>query len=310
MRIQSRKFVRGYGDTKPVFDLPSDFETRLGSAPFDFFYSGVLHAQGLRIGYLRIPSFEGGYYDSVDFQSEITYLQQNTDGLILDIMRNPGGDACFAEDLLTRVNPNSFRTVGLEIRATRSWVSDYLHALEDARALGADDVILKQLESNLSAVQQAFHQPSGRTQALPVCGPSLDLEPAKDKASRVVAYTKPIILLTDEFTASAGDLFAAAMQDNQRALLFGNRTMGAGGNVNQYQTTTYSEGAGLVTESLMTRNHQVITEGFPATSYIENVGVRPDLVQDYMTQDNLLSSGAGFVKAFTDAIVKYIQSQR
>jgi C-terminal processing protease CtpA/Prc len=231
-------------------------------------------------------------------------MQQTTDGLILDIMRNPGGDVCFAEDLLTRVNPNSYRTVGLEIRATRSWVMDFLQALENAMAFGADDATVQQLQNNLSAVQQAFHHPSGRTAPLPVCGPSLDMN------GRMNAYTKPIMLLTDEFTSSAADLFAAVMQDNGRALLFGNRTMGAGGNVNLYEATTYSEGFAYVTESLMSRKNRITTMEFPATTYIENVGVRPDIVRDYMTSDNLVNNGSTFVKAFTDAMATYIYSTR
>lgn len=304
MRIAGKRFLRGFGETAPVFDLPANFRTRLGPHPFDFFYSGTFPSQGLLIGYLRIPSFDGGSFDSTDFQNEISFMQKNTDGLILDITRNPGGDGCFAEDLLARVNPNSFRSVGLEIRATRSWVSDFLFALEDAMARGADYATIQQLQKNLLAVEQAFGQPSGRTPPLPVCGPSLDLDPAQN------AYTKPILLLTDEFTASAADLFAAVMQDNQRAILFGQRTMGAGGNVNEYQTTLYSEGAGTVTESLMSRPNQVTADGFPATRYIENIGVHPDIVYNYMTVDNLLSKGRTFVNAFTDAMVTYINSKR
>jgi len=304
MRVARKRFLRGFGDTAPVFDLPQNFQTRLGLNPFDFFYSGTFPSQGLLLGYIRIPSFDGGEFESADFQNEIAFFQKNTDGLILDITRNPGGDGCFAEDLLTRVNPAPFRSVGLEIRATRSWVSDFLLAVEDAMATGAEGAVIQQLQNNLLAVEQAFHQPSGRTAPLPVCGPTLDLSPAKG------AYTKPIMLLTDEFTASAADLFAAVMQDNQRALLFGHRTMGAGGNVNQYQTTTYSEGAGFVTESLMSRPNQFTMDGFPTSRYIENAGVHPDIVQDYMTSDNLLNNGRTFVKAFTGAMVTFINSKR
>jgi Peptidase family S41 len=300
MRLQSKRFVRGFGDTAPVFDLPPDFQVRLGQDPLDFFYSGTFRSEGLRIGYLRIPSFDGGDFESADFQKEIAYLQENTDGLILDVMRNPGGDACFAEDLLSRLNPRPFRTVGLEIRATRSWVADFLLALEDAVASGADSSVIAQLQNNLMAIQQAFHQPSGRTAPLPVCGPSLDLNPGKSP------YTNPILLLTDEFTASAADLFAAVLQDNQRALLFGNRTMGAGGNVTQYHATTYSDGSTLVTESLMSRPQQIVANGFPTSRYIENVGVHPNVLQDYMTADNLKNHGRTFVQAFTATMTTYI----
>ena len=43
----------------------------------------------------------------------------------------------------------------------------------------------------------------------------------------------------------------------------------------------------------------ISTPDYPATPYIENVGVRPDIVVDYMTRVNLMTGGASFVEAFT-----------
>ena len=37
----------------------------------------------------------------------------------------------------------------------------------------------------------------------------------------MIAYDKPLIVLTDELSASAADAFAATMQDNARAPLLG-----------------------------------------------------------------------------------------
>ncbi len=82
--------------------------------------------------------------------------------------------------------------------------------------------------------------------------------------------------------------------------------MGAGGNVNGYSATTYSGGWTSVTESLMHRDQPVETPDYPTAPYVENIGVRPTIQQDYMTVDNLLNQGATFVQAFTDAMVKLI----
>jgi hypothetical protein len=307
MRLPDRKLVLGFGATKPVFVLPSNFVIRMGASIFDSFYTGTYQAQGARIGYIRIPSFDQ-FLSTDDFQAEIDYMQQNTDGLIVDIMRNPGGDGCVAEDLLSRLIPTQFRTVGLEIRATRSWVAAFQQALQDAKDSGAPAPIVRQYQDLLDQVTAAFLTPSGRTPALPICGPSLDVVSALDSKGNVIAYNKPVMLLVDELSASAADLFAAVMQDNQRGPLFGMRTMGAGGNVNQYQVTTYSEGVATLTESLMHRKNPVVTSDYPTAPYVENIGVRPEIVQDYMTIDNLLNKGATFVQAFTDAMVATIAS--
>ena len=43
-------------------------------------------------------------------------------------------------------------------------------------------------------------------------------------------------------------------------------------------------------------------------THIENIGVRPDIVEDYMTRTNLVTAGNSFVQAFTAAIVGVVQS--
>ena len=60
----------------------------------------------------------------------------------------------------------------------------------------------------------------------------------------------------------------------------------------------------------MRRNIDVVTADFPVTSYVENVGVRPDIEYDYMTRDNLMRGGAAFVDAFLKAMTRHIQSNR
>ena len=70
--------------------------------------------------------------------------------------------------------------------------------------------------------------------------------------------------------------------------------------------TTYSEASTRVTRSLITRGKPYQTPGFPTTTYIENVGVYPDVMADYMTTDNLLNRGKTFVAAFSTAITNLI----
>jgi len=120
-------------------------------------------------------------------------------------------------------------------------------------------------------------------------------------------YTKPILLLTDEFTVSAAEIFAAIFQDSKRGRLFGWRTAGAGGAVSSAVSTGfYSESQANVTQSLIIREGQVLISEYPTTPYIENVGVRPEISVDYMTEANLTNRGRAFFDAFTAAIVALI----
>jgi C-terminal processing protease CtpA/Prc len=122
-----------------------------------------------------------------------------------------------------------------------------------------------------------------------------------------VAYTKPLIVLVDDMSASGADYFPATIQDNKRGPLVGWRTMGAGGSVVDWEAGSYSLGSTRVTQSLMYRKNTIVTSDYPPAHYVENIGVRPDIEVDYMTRDNLVQNGAPFVSAFVRAIVAQIE---
>jgi hypothetical protein len=304
--------VLGSGALAPIFALPDGFTQRLGRAAGDEFFSGTYKADSLTLGFIRIPSFTPSSQARAisQFEAEITFFQANTDGLVIDDMRNPGGSVSYLNALMQRLIPAPFQTVGYEIRATSLWISQFSFSLESAKAAGAEQWIVDLLQSLLDGVKQSNSENRGRTGPLPVDGLSLERAPARDRDGQLIAYTKPILVLADEFSASGGDLFPATIQDNARGPVFGMRTMGLGGTVTNFTVGAYSEGITRVTESLMNRRKPVVTQEFPAVPYVENIGVRPDIEADYMTKDNLLNRGRSFVSAFTGALVKLIQSGR
>src|SRR5262245_41311300 len=88
-RIPQRA-VLNFGSLTPVFlaSLPPSFVRRLGGAATDAFFSGVFEAAGLRIGFIRIPSYSpaNAALAVASFQAEMAYFQANTDGLVIDTM--------------------------------------------------------------------------------------------------------------------------------------------------------------------------------------------------------------------------------
>src|SRR5262249_7495460 len=120
-------------------------------------------------------------------------------------------------------------------------------------------------------------------------------------------YTKPLLMLIDEFSTSTADSVPAMLQDAHRGVLFGMRTNGAGGTNTGFVTGSYTLGFTGMTLGLQTRAAPIVTPEYPASINIENIGVRPDIVYDYMTKDNLLNRGRAFVDAFTAAILDLIQ---
>jgi hypothetical protein len=295
--------VTGIGSRLPVYALPPGFTLRPGPQPF--FLSGTYMSGNVRIGLLRIPSMSPPSVTQALLQldEDIAYFNQNADVLIIDVMRNPGGLVSFVEAVSQRFMPGAFQTIGFEIRATASWLFSFAAQLTSARLNPATPPqVLANLEANFNEVLRAYNEDRGRTAPLSLNSTgSLTLMPSP------VTYIKPLMVLTDEFSASGGDMFPAIIQSNDRGLLFGMRTMGAGGSVVGFNGPAFTESFFRITVSLMNRGHLVVTPDFPPAPYIENIGVRPDVVADYMTRANLVNLGAPFVQAFTEAAVKLAQ---
>jgi len=158
-------------------------------------------------------------------------------------------------------------------------------------------------------MQSAMDREGGLTDPIRIC--SVDAEaihPVMATDGSVFSYAKPILVLIDDLTLSSAEVFAMFMQDEGRGKVFGVRTGGGGGNPTPvYLAGVYSEGNVRITRSMFTRKQSVATPGFPAVDHIENTGIFPDIVNNFMTRDNLLSGGKAFVDAFTQAAKKIEQ---
>ena len=305
---RSRFDIIHASDLKPVFSPPDTFTQRLGDGNFDDFYTGTFTANGLTIGYLRFPEFS--FFSSTALRNEVAFFQSRTDGLIIDMMGNPGGDACTLEDFLQYFMPKGFHSVGESIRATWDFVMAFQDLLDFATDDGSySDQELAQLHAQLEAVRKAYAENRGFTEPLPLCGLSQEIAPATDRTGRSIAYAKPIMVLTDELSYSASELFAAVMQDEGRALIYGMRTDGAGGSPNDFAVGVYMEAGASIAQSRAVRKNAVRSAEFPTAPFIENIGVLPDKTGDYMTKDNLLQHGKPFVTDFTKVMVDFINAQ-
>lgn len=298
----------------PIFYPPSGFQLRLGKAT-DYFVSGTFPSGRYTIGLLRIPTYAPAdqAVALAQFQQEIAYFSANTDGLIIDTMRNNGGDLCFAESLVAHLAPNGYRTVGHEIRATLDFLQLLTSRIEAAKAAGTPAQQVAQYQAVYNALATAYAANRGRTDAIPLCSPTLDIPSGKDRNGRALVYSKPFVLLTDELTYSTAEAVAAAVQDNRLGQIAGVRTNGAGGSTGltlaRWPAGVYSEGSTGITMSLMVRPNAVSGTEYPATRYIENVGVRPDVAIEYMTLENLLGQGQAFINSVTAALIRQIQAR-
>lgn len=297
--------VRGFGSRTPIWTLPAGFVTRLGRGANDIFYSGTFVSEGQRIGYLRIRDF--GFSTNAQLNQlagEIVYFNNNTDGLVIDVMRNPGGFVCSSVNTVSMLVPREFTQIGFSVRPSLSWIVDYDAALVESEFFDDPQYIIDTLKFQRDLLLGAFNDGRGMTGSIPFCGLDLPLR------SQAFAYQKPMITLVDDFSTSGGDHFPAMLQDNKRGKIVGMRTNGAGGNVISTVAGPWAELETGLTESLMIRLLERSYPGFPQSPFIENVGVRPDIELDYMTVENLRNGGRPFVEAFTKIIVEEIKASK
>jgi hypothetical protein len=298
--------ILGFG-ARPGFVLPAGFVMRLGRFSTDAFFSGTYTAGGKRIGFIRISTFAPTVSTAAaigQFETEMNFFNANTDGLIVDVMRNSGGNACYNEEIQRRLIPYSFRGMGREIRASHLWVQAFYNTWQSAIRTGQPPHVIALTEANYRDIATANRELRGRSGPLPICAEGLDRQP------HATAYRKPLIVVTDEYSTSAADAFPAVLQDAARGPIFGFRTNGAGGTIGSWDSGPYSEVYSSATIAMHHRRAPVSNPGYPTTNYVENAGVYPDIPHDYMSLDNLLQGGTPFRDAMTEAILNEIERKQ
>lgn len=308
---EARQFVTGLGSRTPLFraGMPANFVPRLGGLPQDFHYSGTYTAGGKTIGYIRIPSFSPTRSTAVpEFETEIDYMQRNTDGLVIDVMRNPGG-GCYMFDVASRLIPYPFYFFGEHIRVTQDNLMSMQAALDNAKAARRDDWIIMVYQSYVDAYKEAYANNRGLTRPIAACNALNSTWPpnTENNVPASTVYTKPFIVLIDEFSISAADIFPSMIQDNGRAPLVGMRTSGGGGSVSGWPAGIFSDTYATNTNSLVVRKAPISSAEYPSAPYVENIGARPDVQLDYMTRENLMNGGKAFVEQFTAIILEQIR---
>jgi len=177
-------------------------------------------------GYLRIHSFAVKAEDVDTFVGLVRNhlaAAAGTDGLIIDIRGNPGGDLGAAERLLQMLTPLPIQPERLEFIATEAAATlarEYLqqNGHPDDDGTGAGDRFAQRLK-----------EVRGTAAPYMPC-PPVDPPEAYNAIGQV--YQGPIVLLTDALTYSASDVFAAGFQDHELGDVLGTdpQTGGGGGN--------------------------------------------------------------------------------
>jgi len=295
-----------FGSNLPVFSgaFLGGLKVRLGFLTTDAFLSGTFKNGSKTVGYIRIPTMSptSTATAQAQFAAEVQFFQQNTDALVVDVMANGGGSLCYAQNLASMLIPGTFRGTMYNIRASLFWQTIFANSITSAKQTNAPGWVVADYQFMLDAVKSALKDNRARTGDLPICSYTSDAGPYFDSKGVLALYSKPIVLLTDNFTLSAAEAFSMFLQDNGRVTIVGTTTDGGGGNVNTFQAGAYSEGSTRITQSVIVRSKPFQVPGFPVMNYYDGVGIYPDVWLDYMTVSNLNTGGADYLQAVMDVL--------
>ncbi len=115
-------------------------------------------------------------------------------------------------------------------------------------------------------------------------------------------WKKPMLVLIDELAGSCGDAFPMLVKSNKRAKLFGQNTMGLGGNVEKVAQLNHSRINIALTRGLFFPSRE---GGADPSEVIENNGVAPDIEYAHSVSD-IRAGYVNYVKAFSKKALEQI----
>jgi hypothetical protein len=256
-------------------------------------YAAIYNYKGKRILLVRQP----GYYPEQlkvedllnGYRAILDQYDDIVDMLVIDQTHNPGGSLDYAQQFFGLfVNKPSLNLVQ-QMHADRDWIyglNDWAKEVEKT-----DPGFASALRARSELVDQALTAGKRVSDPMPIIGFEY-VQPDKK-----YTWKKPILVLADELAGSCGDIFPMYMQRNGVAKIFGERTMGLGGNVEEVISLPYSSATVRLTRGLFTTYRP--DSSYTKDDLIENNGITPDYHSPVTVED----FRGGFVKyatAFSD----------
>lgn len=265
-------------------------------------------ADGRKVGYIRIASYEGDAKEAAAFGELVKKFEAETDALVIDQVNNPGGSLFYMYALLSRLTDKPLKAPLQKVAVGEEDAYEALQTLMAAQqvtteaqvkqilgpSIGGYRTTLK-LWKSMVAYAAFIYQELRAGKRLTDLFPFLGID--KIEPHPTERYTKPILLLINELDFSCGDFLPAILQDNGRATVFGVRTAGAGGAVKAVQFPNQFGIAGLA----YTWTIALRTSGKP----IENLGVTPD-VGYQVSEEDLKSGFAGYARAIQETLSRLL----
>lgn len=264
-------------------------------------YAALYRFGGKTILLMRSPTYSPSDYSGdvylKTYMALLSEYQDLADTLVVDQTHNPGGSFCATFYEIFAKNGD---VQGVEkARADRKWINDlYINwPGQVGPNMNPWDAKLSQAWGSL--VEKAYDKGDFLSEPFPLFSSG---SPYTVKMQ--YTWEKPMIVLIDELAGSCGDIFPMLVKANKRAVLFGQQTMGLGGNVEEVGRLNNSRVIVKLTRGLFFpfKPDGSTTEA----DYIENNGVLPDVEYNHTVSD-FRNGYVDYIKQFSEKALEQIK---
>lgn len=263
-------------------------------------YFAVTYAfSGKKYLLVRLPD-----YQPSDANKALAYLtalfseqQDNVDALILDQTHNPGGSIGFAAGVVSLLTKKTINGYVQRMHGDRQWIGSYERAARSVRANDPNDPSAATFDARARLVDEAYSSNKSLSDFIPFFFDNqlIEADPAH--------WTKPVMVLADELSVSCADFVPLLVQANSVGTLFGQRTMGGGGNVEEVAVLTNTQASLSISRGLGSVYDP--TGAYPEARIIEDNGVTPDVTYSHTLAD-YRAGYVGYVQAFNSEMFKHV----
>ncbi|MBL7663919.1 MAG: hypothetical protein JNM93_02210 [Bacteriovoracaceae bacterium] len=220
------------------------------------------------IGYIRIGTFspDAGQEEVLE-QLWITLRKFEKHGvkdIVLDLLDNPGGSLSLVTNVAQAFSNKKIKTIDMKFGLNENWLNNF-HSMSTSIGRGSEAVIADDVLKELTIDYEKGAKISSKSY------PVESFMPFGINVNYELQTKFNILALVSEGNASSGDIIAYLLKRNGLAVLAGQNTMGAGGNVVKHLQAPHSHFEARLTESAL-----VMEDG----QFLENNGVKPDMYVD------------------------------
>jgi C-terminal processing protease CtpA/Prc len=248
---------------------------------------------GKKVLLVRLPDYEPADSDGAlnYFRALFDDQLPLVDGLIFDETHNPGGSLDFASGVVSLLAKSRANGMVQEMHADRMWIQSFVDNATQVRQADPNDPAAAFFDQNARLVDDAYS--ANKQLSAP-----LSFFPTTTIDADAAHWAKPVMMLADELSVSCADFVPLLFKANGVGRLFGQTTMGGGGNVEEVATLTntrtklnLSRGLGTVFDP---------TGAYPEANFIEDNGVSPNITYSHTLAD-FRAGYVGYVNAFNAA---------